>query len=80
MDKNVRLPKGLLAKIENAARAENRTPDELLEDAAELYLRRQRLEKLYAYGEERARARGLKEKDVPRLIAESRREARERER
>lgn len=79
-EKNVHLPEGLLARIAAAARAENRAPDDLVEDAVERYLGRQKLERLYAYGEERARALGLKERDVPRLIAESRREAKERER
>jgi predicted transcriptional regulator len=77
-EKNVRLSEGLLAKVANAARAENRTPDELLEDAAELYLKNQRWEKLLEFGEQNARNLGLTEEDVSRLIAEARRDQKER--
>jgi len=77
-EKNVRLSKGLLAKVANAARAENRTPDELLEDAAELYLKNRRWQELLEFGEKNARNLGLTGEDVPRLIAEARREQEER--
>jgi predicted transcriptional regulator len=75
---NVRLPPELLAKVANAARAENRTPDELLEDAAELYLKNRRWQKLLEFGEQNARDLGLTAEDVPRLIAEARCEPKER--
>src|SRR5208337_65862 len=77
-EKNVRLSEGLLAKVANVARAENRTPDELLEDAAELYLKNRRWEKLLEFGENNARNLGLTGEGVPRLIAEARREQEER--
>jgi hypothetical protein len=77
-EKNVRLSEGLLAKVANAARAENRTPGELLEDAAELYLKNRRWQKLLEFGEKNARNLGLTGEDVPRLIAEARREQKER--
>jgi uncharacterized protein YjiS (DUF1127 family) len=71
-EKNVRLSAGLLAKVTNAAQAENRTPDELVEDAAELYLENRRWQKLLEFGEQNARDLGLTAEDVPRLIAEAR--------
>ena len=64
-EKNVRLSEGLLAKVANAARAENRTPDELLEDAAELYLKNRRWQELLEFGEKNARNLGLTGEDVP---------------
>lgn len=73
-EKKVRLSAGLPAKVANAARAENRTPDELLEHAAELYLKNRRWQKLLEFGEQNARDLGLTVEDVPRLIAEVRRE------
>jgi hypothetical protein len=77
-EKNVRLSAGLLAKVVDAARAENRTPDELLEDAAQLYLKNRRWQKLLEFGERNARNLGLTAEDVPRLIAETRCEQEER--
>ncbi len=77
-EKNVRLSEGLLAKLANAARAENRTLDELLEDAAELYLKNRRWQELLEFGEKNARNLGLIAEDVPRLVAEARREQEER--
>jgi predicted transcriptional regulator len=76
--KNVRLSEELLAKVATAARAENRTPDELLEDAAELYLKNRRWQKLLEFGEQNARDLGLSAEDVLRLIAEARCEQKER--
>jgi hypothetical protein len=47
---------------------------EVLREAVERYLEGRRWQRLFAYGEERARALGLTEADIPRLIEESRRE------
>lgn len=79
-EKNVRLSEGLFAKVAIAARAENRTPDELLEAAAELYLKNRRWQKLLEFGEQNAHNLGLTAEDVPRLIAEARCEQKERDR
>jgi len=57
--KNVRLSEELLAKVVNAAREENKTPDELVEEAAELYLENRRWQKLLEVGQQRARDLGL---------------------
>lgn len=68
------IPPSLLAEIQAAADEEKRTPEELLREAIERYLENRRWEQLVAYGQQRARELGLTEADVPRLIAESRRE------
>jgi predicted transcriptional regulator len=73
-EKNVRLSEGLLAKVANAARAENKTPDELLEEAVELYLENRRWQELLESGEQKARELGLTVEDVPDIDAEARRE------
>jgi hypothetical protein len=68
------IPPSLLAEIQAAADEEKRTPEELLREAIERYLENRRWEQLVSYGQQRARELGLTEADVPRLIAESRRE------
>jgi len=72
------LSSDLLHQVEGAARAQQREPSELLEDAVRRYLKSQRLERFAKKAEQRARARGIRESDVPRLVAELRREGRER--
>jgi len=76
--KNVRLSEELLAKVVNAAREENKTPDELVEEAAELYLENRRWQKLLEVGQQRARDLGLEVEDAPDLDAGERREQKER--
>lgn len=66
--------------VEEAARAEQRQPDELVQDAVRRYLKDRHWEALVSYGRERARALGYKPSDVNRLIAEQRRESRAHER
>ncbi len=76
-DKSVRLsadiPQLLSEEVERVARTENTTPDALVEEALEKMLRQRRLQRHYAYGEERAQTAGLTETDLPRLIDEIRR-------
>jgi predicted transcriptional regulator len=69
---------GELAKqLEDAARAQQKEPAELLEEAVKQYLEDRSWVKLMGYGQERAKALGIKtEEDVDRLIAESRSEQR----
>jgi predicted transcriptional regulator len=66
------LPGELMAEVRKLAQAEERTPDEVVQEAVERLLRLKRREKLYAYGEGQARKLGLKESDVPRLVRETR--------
>jgi metal-responsive CopG/Arc/MetJ family transcriptional regulator len=73
---NISLPEPLLAEIQSAAEAEDRSVDEVLTDAARRYVEEHSWTKLLDYGAERAKALGIKESDVDRLIAESRAEQR----
>ena len=70
----IAIPPSLLAEIQAAAAEEKRPAEEVLREAIERYLENRRWQQLLSYGEERARELGLTEADVPRLIAESRRE------
>jgi len=73
---NISLPGPLLAEIQSAAQAEHRSIDEVLADAAKRYVEERSWTRLLDYGAERAKALGIKESDVERLIAESRAEQR----
>ena len=73
---NISLPEPLLAEIRSAAQAEHRSVDEVLIDAVKRYVEERSWTRLLDYGAERARALGLQESDVDRLIAESRAERR----
>ena len=73
---NISLPEPLLTEIQIAAQAEHRTVDEVLTDAVKRYVEERSWTKLLDYGAERAKALGLKESDVDRLISESRAEQR----
>jgi len=69
-----------MAELQRAADLEQRSPDEVVEDAVERYLRLKRRERLYAYGEGQANGLGIKEEDVPALVKEIRRDTSARDR
>ena len=71
---NLSLPDGLQTEIEKVTRAQARTVNEVLAEAADRYIREKQWQSLKSYGRQKARERGIKESDVQRLIAESRRE------
>ncbi len=71
---NLSLPDGLQTEIEKVARAQERTVNEVLAEAVDRYIRVEQWQSLKSYGRQMARERGIKEGDVLRLIAESRRE------
>jgi metal-responsive CopG/Arc/MetJ family transcriptional regulator len=73
---NISLPEPLLAEIQSAAQAEHRSVDEVLTDAVKRYVEDRSWTTLLEYGAERAKALGVNESDVDRLIAESRAEQR----
>ena len=73
---NISLPEPLLAEIQSAARAEHRSVDEVITDAARRYVEERSWTKLLDYGAERAKTLGIKESDIGRLIAEFRAEQR----
>ena len=75
---NLSLPKELLAKVDSFARQESRTRSELFREALRAYLSEMTdWEAIYAYGEKKAKALGIKnEEDVDRIIDDWRREER----
>jgi len=70
------VPSAMLPEIHAAAEEEHRPPSELVREALEHYMEARAWKKIFAYGDARAKALGLTEQDVPRLISESRREHR----
>jgi len=68
------LSEDMIRQIEEAARSQNKKPGEVLREAWGRYMATHRLEWLAQRGEERARALGIREEDVPRLVGEVRRE------
>ncbi|MCU1233825.1 MAG: CopG domain protein DNA-binding domain protein [Candidatus Solibacter sp.] len=75
---NLHIPDDLLNAMNAVAQADGKTADELAADALRRYLAHRKLDELGKYGRDRARKLGYTEADVPRLIAESRREHRSR--
>lgn len=67
-----------LKQVQDAARAQNGEPAEIVSEAVRKYLDDQRWERLVMGGEKSAQERGFTEADVPRLIEEVRREKRTR--
>ena len=63
-----------LAELEKLARAQERTLDEVLGEAVDRYIKDKQWSALKVYGRAKSRELGLTERDVPRLIAESRQE------
>ena len=72
--KNTAIPETLLAEVRRLAKIEQRSPDEVVQEAVERLLRLKRREMLYAYGEEQAEKLGIQESDVPELVHQVRRE------
>ena len=73
-DSNIRVSDALMAELQRAADVEQRSLDEVVEDAVARYLRLKRRERLYAYGEGQAKRLGIEEQDVPALVKEIRRD------
>ena len=73
---NLHIPDDLLAAINEVARADGKSTDQIAADAVRRYLAHRKLDELGQYGREQSRRLGLTEADLPRLIAESRRENR----
>ncbi len=71
---NVSIPDHLLAEIRTAAEAEHQSVDELVQDAVARHLRQRRLQKLYAYGEGKAREAGIPQSRVDAIVKEERQE------
>jgi hypothetical protein len=60
--------------LEKLARAQERSVGEVLSEAVGRYIKDQQWAALKRYGRAKSKEMGLKEEDVPRLIAESRAE------
>lgn len=73
------VPPDLVAEIEAIAAEEHRPPGDLVRDAVERYKTDRDWQRLRAYGAARAQELGLSEEDVPRLIAEARRDQRQKQ-
>jgi hypothetical protein len=73
---NVHIPDDLLSAVSEAATTDGKTTDEIAAEALRRYLAHRQLEELGQYGREQSSRLGYTEADVPRLIAESRREHR----
>jgi metal-responsive CopG/Arc/MetJ family transcriptional regulator len=74
---NISFNDDLLRQIDEIAEKESRSRSELIREAARGYIeRKRRWEKIFAYGREVARAKGLTPKDVERAIAAHRTEKR----
>jgi predicted transcriptional regulator len=74
---NVFLPEELLHEVEETALAQNRKAAEVVEEAVRRYVAIQRHAAFAEKMERRARAKGIREEDVPRLVEEVRREKRQ---
>lgn len=70
------LPLEMATKIEELVREEGRTKSELLREALTRYIEEQEWERIYKYGERKAKELGIREKDVDRIIHEYRAEKR----
>jgi hypothetical protein len=75
--RTVTLTDELYEQASQEAQAEGKTTDEITRDALIAYLAVRQLDRLQEYGQQRANELGLTEADIPRLIAEARRESRQ---
>ena len=73
---SITLPPEMLQSFRKLAKAENRTMSELVREALRNYEKQKRRE-IIAEARQRADKRGIKEKDVVRIIREYRRDQRE---
>ncbi|HUU38435.1 MAG TPA: ribbon-helix-helix domain-containing protein [Candidatus Desulfaltia sp.] len=66
---NISFNQELLGEIDKTAKQEARTRSELIREAARLYIgRKNRWEKIFAFGSRQAQRLGLQEKDIAREI------------
>ena len=73
-NRDIKLPQEIWARISEAARAEGRSVDDLLEEAALRLLQLRDLRSFVAENRDLAEQRGLTEADLRRLVGESRAE------
>ena len=75
---SITLPPEMLSRAMALAKKENRTMSELVREALRQYERHRWWEETNAYGRARAKALGIREEDVDRVIHEYRQEKRAR--
>lgn len=68
----ISLPPKLFRRVEKVAKEENRTRSELLREALRQYLENREWKRLFQYGAGRAKAMGIQEEDVEKLVDEVR--------
>jgi hypothetical protein len=73
-NRNVQLPPEIWSRISQAAIAEGKSVDEIIEEVASRLLQARDLGSFVAENRELALQRGLTESDVPRLVSETRQE------
>ena len=71
---SIRVSESLMAELQRAADVEQRSPEEVVENAVERYLHLSRRKRLCAYGEGQAERVRIEEEDVPALVKEVRRD------
>ena len=69
---SVTLPSDMLKRAQSIAKKESRTMSELIREALRYYERRSWWDEVNAYGRARAQRQGIGEKDVERLVHETR--------
>jgi predicted transcriptional regulator len=72
------LSDALVEQVQDLAREQQREPGEVLEEAVRRYAEARRLDRFAEKMGSRAREKGIREEDVPRLVEEVRRENLER--
>lgn len=72
----ISLPPEMLDNVSQLAKKEHRTKSELVREALRRYIEDKEWENIRSYGAARAKARGITEADVDRIIHEHRQEKR----
>jgi metal-responsive CopG/Arc/MetJ family transcriptional regulator len=75
---SVKLPKALLAELQKTAAEQNKSVDEVVQEALRAHLRDREWREIIDEARERTAKLGIREEDVNDLIAESRREHQQR--
>ncbi|HWF10067.1 MAG TPA: hypothetical protein VG297_16480 [Bryobacteraceae bacterium] len=75
---NVLLSDELLREVQETARAQNKQPAEVVTEAVSKYVKDRKWARFVERNEQRARELGITEQDIPRLIAETRLENKQR--
>lgn len=71
-ERNIPVREDLVVEIEKVARAQNRSVEEVLNEAIDRYIKDRQWSSVKSYGRAKAKERGLTEEDVDTAIAEVR--------